>query len=197
MNPSLADDDEYELLPKEEIDNLKKEIERLKKSPFGEAKEAENLLDAINNLNANIRKLIEIFTNAQAELESHYLESGSPAEDLKDIKEQNEQIAQGILAVADMVKETNEKIEKQGLSTGDISHQPRIPIPKPSLSTHYTSGINEMGGLGGIEPTPPEPFPEEPGTNIPPPPSQAGTTPGDTGFDTRIPEPRRRGLFRR
>ncbi|MBN2459560.1 hypothetical protein JXB28_04720 [Candidatus Woesearchaeota archaeon] len=181
----MAGDDEYELLPKEELDTLKKEIERLKRSPFGEMKEGETLLDAINNLNANIRKLIEIFTNAQAELESHYAEGGAPVEDLKDIKDQNEQIAQGILAIADMVKETKSKVESQ--PPPELSHQPRIPIGRPD-----TYG----GGIGGIEPPSPEPFPDDIGSNIPPPPPTSGSG-GMPPFDDRMPEPRRRGLFRK
>lgn len=183
----MAGDDEYELLPREEIETLKHEIERLKKSPFGEMKEGETLLEAINNLNSSIRKLIEIFTNAQAELESHYTEGGGSAEDLKDIKDQNEQIAQGILTIADLVKETKAKVDSQ--PPPEISHQPRIPRPE-------SYGGSYGGGIGGIEPPSAEPFPDDMNANIPPPPqpSDPGSMPS---FDDRIPESRRRGLFRR
>lgn len=186
----MAGDDEYELLPKEELDTLKKEIERLKRSPFGEMKEGETLLESINNLNSSIRKLIEIFTNAQAELESHYTEGGAPADDLKDIKDQNEQIAQGILTIADLVKETKAKVESQ--PPPEISHQPRIPTAR--LDSY--GGRSYGGGLGGIEPPSPEPFPDDIGGNIPPPP-QASSLGSMPSFNDKIPESRRRGLFRR
>lgn len=103
----MAGDDEYELLPRQEVENLKHELERLKKNPLGELKEGKTLLDAVNSLNDNIKKLINIFTKAEADLAKEYSE-GNPAQDLKSIKEQNEQIAQGLLAVADLVKEIKE-----------------------------------------------------------------------------------------
>lgn len=122
----MAEDAEYELLPKEEVENLKKEIERLKKNPLGTLPEGENLLDAINNLNTNINKLIDIFTKAEADLVKEYADS-NPADDIRAIKEQNEQIAEGLVSVADMIKDVKE--EKQPISPG-----PKMPMPGPSVS---------------------------------------------------------------
>lgn len=103
----MAGDEEYELLPRQEVENLKHELERLKKNPLGELKEGKSFLDSINSLNDNIKKLIDIFTKAEADLAKEYSQ-GNPAQDLKAIKEQNEQIAQGLLAVADLVKDMKE-----------------------------------------------------------------------------------------
>ena len=70
----MAENDEYELLPKHELETLKKEVERLKKHPLGDLKEGETLLDAVNNLNNSVRKLIDIFTKAEADLAKQYAE---------------------------------------------------------------------------------------------------------------------------
>ncbi len=122
---SLAEDEEYELLPKHELETLKKEVEHLKKHPFGDLKEGETILEATNNLNHSVRKLIDIFTKAEADLAKQYTDS-SPGKDLKTIKDQNEEIARGLVTVADMIKEMKGP-EKP-------SPPPLVPPPKgPSM----------------------------------------------------------------
>ncbi len=129
---SLADEEEYELLPRHEVEMLKKEIEHLKKNPFGELREGEDLLEAVNNLNHSVNKLISIFNKADEDMARYYSEV-NPLEEMKGIKEQNEQIAEGIVAVADMVKD----LKKQGpdksvgsLSTTSTSSTPRTSTPQ-------------------------------------------------------------------
>lgn len=155
----MAGDDEYELLPKEEVDMLKKEVERLKKHPLGDLPEGESILDAINNLNANIKKLIDIFTKAQAELADEYGKS-NPVEDINTIREQNEQIAQGVVAVADMVKDMKE-----------VSKGPPIS-PEPKMPTPYTAHEMPppMNRPPELPPHLPSPPPMGPGDQGPPPP---------------------------
>lgn len=167
----MAKDDEYELLPKQEIDALKKEVERLRKHPLGDLKEGETLLDAINNLNDNIKKLIEIFTKAEADLAKQYVDS-SPVGDLKTIKDQNEQIAQGLVTVADLVKDMKES-----------SDVPPIPpsTPKPTAPS--------------TPPPSPDPFAEAFSQQLPPPP---GVLPGAGAPGPRpILAKKRRKLFAR
>ena len=155
----MAGDDEYELLPKEEVDMLKKEIERLKKHPFGELPEGENILDAINNLNANIKKLIDIFTKAQADLADEYSKS-NPSEDISTIKDQNEQIAQGMLTVAGMVKDLKDSQEQAPLRS-----EPRIPMYHPGRPMPSSEG-----GPPDFPVQMPQPPPLGPGAEGPPPP---------------------------
>jgi len=190
----LADDDEYELLPKQEIETLKKELERLKKNPLGELKEGESLLDSINELNSNIRKLIDIFTKAGADLDQQYNEF-NPMGDLKTIRDQNEQIAHGIVAVGDLIremKENHKQEEENEREQQPVRQQgPRIPMVTPSS---FDAGM-------GIPPMTPsmfpqgKDFPEEFSAQIPPPPQ-------DSGFDNQHIPPlsspqRRRSLFNR
>ncbi len=116
-----GEEEDYELIPKQEVENLKKEIDKLKKNPIGTTKQGENLLDSINILNSNIKKLIDIFTNAESDLLKQY-ENSNPVEDIKHIKEQNDQIAQGLLAIADLIKQNK--------------------IPKPIISSPITEPNN-------------------------------------------------------
>ena len=190
----LAEDDEYELLPKQEIEALKKQLERLKKNPLGDLKEGESLLDSINELNNNIRKLIDIFARAGADLDKDYNEF-NPVGDLKSIREQNEQIAQGLVSIGDMVKDMKEEHkqeEEKEKEQQPIRQGPRIPMVTPS-GAELSIGMPPLGP--SMYPQGRD-FPEEYSAQIPPPPQ----TPG---FDNKpFPEfpsheKRRRGLFGR
>ena len=168
----VADDDEYEILPRQEVETLKKELERLKKNPFGETKEGDNILEAINNLNNNIRRLIDIFTKAGADLEKDYGDVNGPIGVLNDIKDQNEQIAQGVLAVADMVKDVRTDIAQSAMQ------QPLAPGPKISLTRLATS--DPLMGQTSFSSLPePAPLPDDFPGQIPLPPSQSFMDMGD------------------
>ena len=41
-------DDEYEILPKDELDYLRKEVEKLKKNPYGDTETGKTLLDSVS-----------------------------------------------------------------------------------------------------------------------------------------------------
>ncbi len=95
--------EEYELLPHEEIERLRKEVEKLKKSPYGDTETGRNLLDSMEELNNSLNKLISIFEKTNAELMDEY-ENSKPAERLSRIEEQNQKIAGGIVALSNMIK---------------------------------------------------------------------------------------------
>ena len=168
----MAEDEEYELLPRHEIDMLKKELERLKKNPLGELKEGQTLLDAVNNLNNNIKKLIDIFAKADADLAKEYSEN-NPAESLNTIKAQNEGIAQGLLTLSDTM---NEMKEASRLAPNRQFNQPQqqnmdFRMPPPD----FTSQI----------PSPP------------PPPFEISNQPQNQFQQQPLPPPEKRGFFRR
>lgn len=170
----MAGDDEYEILPREEIETLRKEVERLKKNPFGELEEGESLLESINNLNANIKKLIDIFVKTEADLSEAYANSeGAPAmptEDLKTIKDQNEQIAQGIVAVADMLKDVKQMEENIEDEKKPITGGPKIGLVRPSREPSLSIPPSPNEGVPS-----PDNLPELPDINFgdpPPPPAK-------------------------
>lgn len=168
----MAGDDEYELLPKEEIDNLKKEVERLRKNPLGEVEEGESILEGINNLNDNIKKLIDIFSKASEDLKSE--EGGAnPSADLQEIKDQNEEIAEGLVAVADIVKDIKQnKTHEQDMNLIRESNEPIAPGPKIAMvRPSFDNPAPPPGAPPGIPPGPAlgaDQIPPPPSLDIPP-----------------------------
>ena len=130
----MADDDEYELLPHKQIADLKKELERLKKGPTPEARnEMERLNDSINNL-------LSLFKEASSQMHLEEQEATMVAEKLIPIEEkldqildQNQKIAEGIVALADLVKELKEDQKKKDRE-----------LPRPMTSM----GPQPMGPMG-------------------------------------------------
>ncbi|MFC2133808.1 hypothetical protein ACFLTH_04265 [Bacteroidota bacterium] len=131
--------DEYELLPHEELEALRREVEHIKQSPFPDSKDNETLLSSMKALTISINKLIKIFEGAQEDLIQEYSES-SPTKILREISEQNAKIAEGIVALAKIVKGEN--------PTSIPSTPTSIPPPSGNLPELQlpadTPSLNEM-----------------------------------------------------
>jgi hypothetical protein len=163
VESSLVDDD-YELIPKHELDALRKEIERIRKNPLGDLPEGETLLDEVKSLNSNIKKLVDIFANTESDLAKEYAEH-NPLEEMKSIKEQNSQIAQGILALSDIlkeVKEQNEKIREEQTTKQVVSNTPLdqygLPLANPPQPDSFI--LPDLNSPMGLPPQP-SPIPEK------------------------------------
>lgn len=102
--PSVSPSDDYELVPKSQLDYLRAEVERIKRNPFGDTQSSKDLLTGLDALNRNIAKLIAIFETADEEIVRDYKENANSQKLLR-ILEQNEKLAKGIIAIADLVKE--------------------------------------------------------------------------------------------
>jgi hypothetical protein len=124
----MENNDDYEIIPHKEIIELKKEIEHLKKNPFGKGKSAENLLDAVNDLNNNISNLITVFQDATNTLknEKHTSSDSNLLKKINDLFEQNKEIAEAIVSVAEMIKE-----EKKEIDTFKQKERPFFEPPEP------------------------------------------------------------------
>lgn len=125
----MAKEDDYDILPHKQIEELQKEAERLKELPFGKGKTGKDLAASIDTLNTSINKLIEVFENATEALkrdegirhETTVVTASAPSQTVYDKMEalidQNRIIAQALLNVANMVKDikkedkTKEKVE--------------------------------------------------------------------------------------
>ena len=128
-------DDEYEILPKDELDYLRKEVEKLKKNPYGDTETGKTLLDSMQELNNSINKLISLFQTTQKELVEEYSKS-NPSETLSEILDQNEKIAKGTLAVADLIKKQQESIE-------EIKEQVK-PEPKKNINNQQNPNTQQI-----------------------------------------------------
>jgi hypothetical protein len=104
--------EEYELLPHEEIEELRRAVQEIKEDPIGEKKAGKTLMQGITELNGNLMKLIHIFESAQEDLLTAYSES-SPTKLLKDISDQNKKMAEGMLGLAELLKEQKTPVQQQ------------------------------------------------------------------------------------
>ena len=99
---------EYKLVPKKEIINLKKEVQDLKKSSMqGKVKTREpisskGLKESMDNLSEAINELVNLFTVAKEIGQEGNIEE--PKQDATNL-EQNRAIAAGILAITQILKE--------------------------------------------------------------------------------------------
>lgn len=133
-------EDEYELLPHKEIEDLKDELAKLKEFEIAPSKK---LQVSLLELNTKLDKLITIFEDATHELRIEegalsFTEKMRPIlEKMNKILEQNSEIASGILALADMVKDIKEKPEaKIEIETQTLMPMPPMPaqqMPMPAM----------------------------------------------------------------
>lgn len=115
------DDEEFEIMPHKTIENIKKEIEDLKKKANSkEYLSSENFKKSMDNLSVNINRLMSLFKSAAEEIKQEDKEE----QDLKSkidpllkkveqIEQENKVIAESILAVAEMIKEKNKEPERE------------------------------------------------------------------------------------
>lgn len=153
-------EEEYELLPHKEIEELKEELAKLKEFEIAPSKK---LHVSLMELNAKLDKLLTIFEDASHEMRVeegglNFTEKMKPLlEKMNKILEQNSEIASGILALADMVKGVKPAAELR-----EESEIPLPPTPRPSF---------------GPPPSTPSGLPPLQGQGVPPPPSAAGLPP--------------------
>jgi hypothetical protein len=140
----MEKDEEYELMPHKEIIKLREELEKLKKNPLGRGKKAEDLLESIETLNDSINSLIYVFQHATDELkrepkkEAEQTDLKPLLEKFNELMEQNKEIAEGIVSIAEMIKYEKRKIDSfderikpySRFSEERSSFGPR-PEPKP------------------------------------------------------------------
>ncbi len=105
------EDAEYELMPHEELEYLRKELSKVKRNPLGDTQASITLLNSINKLNENILKLTNIFEGANDEMVKAFNEA-SMQEQIVKMMEQQEKLARGIVAVAELVKAVEEKVNR-------------------------------------------------------------------------------------
>ena len=129
-------DDTYDLMPHKQILELQKEVERLKRLPFGKGKTAKDLVDGLDSLNVSINKLIEIFETATRELvqekpaKKEKVEKAVKKEEhpvlkkIEELTEQNKTIAQALLKVVDMVKEQKEEVKPISKKKEEVVKEP-------------------------------------------------------------------------
>lgn len=109
MVPEQSSDkkDEFELVPRAQLEYLRSEVERIKRNPFGDTRSSKDLLASMDSLNANVEKLVRIFETASDDIIRDY-KDGANTEKINRMLDQNERLAKGIVAIAELVQETKE-----------------------------------------------------------------------------------------
>ena len=169
------DNDDYTLLSSKEVSELKQDVEYLKKNPLGGSKEGRSLLEGIEKLNENIEQLIEIFKEASDMMKAEEREADvilkriAPIESkLEELSDQNQKIAKGILAVADMVAEKEEMPRPRPQMSQSMMPRPQPmqqPMQRPQMPPMQRPMMQpNMPSLSGM------PAPTSQSMGLPPPP---------------------------
>lgn len=136
--------EDYELMPHQEIEELKEELAKLKEFEIMPTKK---LRISLVELNSKIDKLLDIFeeANRQIQIEEGGMTFNEKMKPLIDkmhkILEQNSQIAEGIVTMADMVKEMKQALQEKGIMEPEFPRMPKReegldmtgPMPGPRL----------------------------------------------------------------
>ena len=176
--PSMEEGEEYEILPQKEIQELKDELRKLKEFEITPSKKMQVSLVEVNQ---KLDKMLSIFEEATTALELEegglsFKEKMRPViERMNKILEQNSEIAQGIVAVADLVKDLREDVGK-GPMTREHKLEGPSPVPLPSSRLRPGPGTPPARtmprpiGVPGMAPPPAGPPAGPPGMPPPPPP---------------------------
>jgi len=159
-------DDDYTLVSSKDVSELKQDVDFLKKNPLGSSKSSRSLQESVDKLNENIEELIEIFKEASEQMKAEERESDvivkriAPIEaKLDELSDQNQKIAKGILAVADMV---NSREEKPRMMMSRPAMPPQRPMMMQKPMNSQPSKLPPMGGMPpqnssmGLPPLPPK-----------------------------------------
>lgn len=193
----MTEEGGYEIMPYKEIVALKKQIEELQRKT-GDTNSKELLL-SMANLTKSMNNMLQLFKTAAEEMKLEQKEEeaigkkvGPLMDKVNELGEQNKTIAEGMVAIADMVKEMKQgKPEPKPFKEEyGISFKPG-PIPPPMEPVRFVPPEKPFPPrgqkipLGGPEPFPP-PMPP-PGGPEPFPPLEEPLPP--------IGKPKKKGLF--
>ena len=162
--------DEFEIVPKKEIEGLKKDVNDIKKDPLGSAPAGKNLSGSIENLTKSMDNMFELFKVANKEIKDEassleFMKQIAPLFDnmnkkIDNILEQHDKIADGIVAIAELVKQMKEenqmkaKRETMAIKPKPVAPTPTAPsLPEPTPPRMAPSpGVVEPGSIQGNPP---------------------------------------------
>ena len=147
--------DGYNLLPHEEIKRLKQEIDNLKRTnSFQKDSISEPLVETMNSLTHSINALLRIFKEAAEDMKLDEHDSVLLSDKIDPliqkidrVLEQNEKIAKGIVAIADMIEDMKSSVATEPpprpVSRITPSHTP-TPSPVTPQFSHDMSMEHPM-----------------------------------------------------
>lgn len=188
----MTNDEDYEILPHQLLNDLKGEVEALKKKLTQPDSKINELILEIESMKDSIHELNSVFAQALKETKEEDVMKNikDMGDKLADVIGQNETIAKGMLAISDKV---DEFINGQGGSRSSVSEQTiTVSAPSSTISVRHDMGMPQMEGPGRTAPMPSmdnyPSFGDNSGQgaeiNFPPPPPSMGSA------------PKRKGLFK-
>lgn len=182
--PKAPIEEEYELMPHKEIVELREELRKMKSLPVVAGHHAET---SYEELTKKMDRLIEIFEEAEKSVKVEegamsFKEKMAPfTEKVGKVLEQNSQIAEGIVALADIMNEIKDKLEVGVIYKAKEAE--KMEMPRPAVPKPAAPGVPvPPPGPGMPPPRPPMPPPTggpappplpRPGAPMPPPPGAA------------------------
>jgi septal ring factor EnvC (AmiA/AmiB activator) len=135
------DDDEYEILPRQLMADLKSEVEQLKKRLAQPDNKASELILEIESMKDSIHELNVVFQQALKETKEDdvIVKISDINRKLNDVLNQNEVIAKGMLAISDKVDEFIGRQQGASLSVS-------MPSSPSAMSIKHDIGAPAMGG---------------------------------------------------
>jgi cell pole-organizing protein PopZ len=129
--------DDYEILPSDEVEYLRKEIEKIKAKPFGS--DTDTLIGSIRQLQSSIDALVKVFAEANNIVSSNDFRPTTTNDPgvLSRLEMQNEKIAKSILNLAGNIR-NQERSHK-------MEHQEFLQRKEPKEKPAVTSGIVPSG----------------------------------------------------
>lgn len=160
--------EEYELVPKKQLDYLLAEVEKLKRNPLGEGQHAHDLYNMMAQVNVNLQKFVSILQGASDEIVRDYRDE-TQSHKMNILMKQNEKLGEGVLLIADLLKELKAHFKKADEK------------PAPNPFKEQQSGQQPSQATPDMPPPPPADWGPPPGQQsgqqdawaVPPPEQQA------------------------
>lgn len=165
-------DEEYEILPHEELQKLREEVEELKRNPMGNVAESEDLKTAMSKLTRAMHHLIDILTTTNDEMVSEFKRT-TMSEHFEKISDQNEKIANALINMVELQEQRHPPMQA---SPAGQSQEPMSALGQDNFAGMQTQGVGQDMSMG--QPNPmnqqemnmqPQSNNSLPGLNIPPP----------------------------
>lgn len=179
----MADNEEWEMIPHKLLSDLKDEVQGLKEK-LDQPSLRSDMISTILELKASLKQLQGVIQTA---IDAVGKEENDPAltqlqAKMSNLEQQNTQIAQALVTIADLVESMNKKME---------GSPPPRPVPPPLRPLPPRPPQPQR-----MAPPPPRPAPRQPPMGMPPPPPPFEANEPPFGMPPP-PPPEKSGLFGR
>lgn len=140
----MSGEDDYELVGRDDLATLRKELEEVKKDPASSYQSSLTLIESMDRLANQISQLMDLFKQANEQMHEDYAKGLHEESDkLDQVIAQNEKLARGILALADRSAQSSSQQSPQQPSY--TNQQPPTPQSPSDASQQSTSSQPPAG----------------------------------------------------